>query len=407
MQYAEVSSLKELPSLNGKADAFVCGSDVIWRPDYNKGIGAYYLDFANKYKFSYAASFGKASLDRESLVEPAKHISKLNQISVREESGKKIAEAISGKIVKVVGDPIILLTRQDWENVVTPPKKNSKYIFVYTTHANKTLNDFVQKLSEQTHLRVVRSIWVQSAKEVIKQRMTNILSPQQWLQQLRDAEYVITNSFHATVFSTIFHKKFFSFPPQCGIMNTEPRKELNPMKFTFTEKKMEPSQNLRDYTERKAGKLDRFFKNESEAFVTFSTERGRYQAELTIKNNGTFFRASELTSDMYASVDSAVATIERQIRKNKTRLAKKLREGAVEREVPALPIEVDEEPEEFEVVRRKQFSIKPMSVEEAILQMNLLEHEFFVFRDESENGAISVVYRRKKGGYGLISDADE
>ena len=113
---------------------------------------------------------------------------------------------------------------------------------------------------------------------------------------------------------------------------------------------------------------------------------------------------------MYASVDSAVATIERQIRKNKTRLAKKLREGAVEREVQELPYVAEEdsaESEEFNVVRRKQFSIKPMSVEEAILQMNLLDHEFFVFRDEAADGAFSVVYRRKKGGYGLISDEAE
>ena len=180
------------------------------------------------------------------------------------------------------------------------------------------------------------------------------------------------------------------------------------MKFTFTEKKMEPSENLRAYVEKKAGKIDRLFKNESEAFVTFSTERGRFLVELTIKNNGTYFRAHELTSDMYASVDSAVATIERQIRKNKTRLAKKLREGA-EREVEALPVasEDDAETEQFEIVRRKQFAIKPMSVEEAILQMNLLEHEFFVFRDSENDEAFSVVYVRKQGGYGLISDEAE
>ncbi len=182
------------------------------------------------------------------------------------------------------------------------------------------------------------------------------------------------------------------------------------MKFTFTEKKMAASDSLRAYVEKKAGKIDRLFRTESEAFVTFSTERGRFLVELTIKNNGTFFRASELTSDMYASVDSAVATIERQIRKNKTRLAKKLREGAVEREVQELPYVAEEdsaESEEFNVVRRKQFSIKPMSVEEAILQMNLLDHEFFVFRDEAADGTFSVVYRRKKGGYGLISDEAE
>ena len=182
------------------------------------------------------------------------------------------------------------------------------------------------------------------------------------------------------------------------------------MKFTFTEKKMAASDTLRAYVEKKAGKIDRLFRSESEAFVTFSTERGRFLVELTIKNNGTFFRASELTSDMYASVDSAVATIERQIRKNKTRLAKKLREGAVEREVQELPYVPEEdaaETGEFNIVRRKQFSIKPMSVEEAILQMNLLDHEFFVFRDEAEDSAFSVVYRRKQGGYGLISDEAE
>ena len=180
------------------------------------------------------------------------------------------------------------------------------------------------------------------------------------------------------------------------------------MKFTFTEKKMEASENLRAYTEKKASKIDRLFRNESDAFVTFSTERGRFLVELTIKNNGTYFRAHELTSDMYASVDSAVATIERQIRKNKTRLAKKLREGA-DREVDALPVASEEElePDSFEVVRRKQFSIKPMSVEEAILQMNLLEHEWFVFKNMDEEDAFSVVYKRKQGGYGLISDEAE
>ena len=161
------------------------------------------------------------------------------------------------------------------------------------------------------------------------------------------------------------------------------------MKFTFIEKKMAPSDSLRAYAEKKVSKIDRLFRTESEANVTFSTERGRFTAEITIKNNGTFFRAHETTSDMYASVDSAVATIERQIRKNKTRLAKKLREGA------------------FEVVRRKRFPIKPMSVEEAILQMDLLEHTFFVFRDVAADGAVSVVYRRKNGGYGLISDEAE
>ena len=180
------------------------------------------------------------------------------------------------------------------------------------------------------------------------------------------------------------------------------------MKFTFTEKRMDSSEELRAYATRKISKLDRFFKNEGEAYVTFSIERGRYLAEITIRNNGLFYRASELTNDMYASVDSGVAAIERQIRRNKTRLEKRLREGVLEHEaVPAYaPVEVEED-KEFKIVRSKRFSIKPMSAEEAILQMNLLGHEFFVFRNMDAEDAISVVYKRKQGGYGLICDDGE
>lgn len=179
------------------------------------------------------------------------------------------------------------------------------------------------------------------------------------------------------------------------------------MKFTFTEKRMESSGDLRAYAEKKISKLDRFFKTEAEAVVTFSTERGRYLAEITIHSNGLFYRASELTSDMYASVDSGVAAIERQIRRNKTRLEKRLREGALEREAAPAYAPVEEEDVEFKIVRRKSFSIKPMSVEEAILQMNLLDHEFFVFKNMDSDEAVSVVYKRHQGGYGLICDDGE
>lgn len=180
------------------------------------------------------------------------------------------------------------------------------------------------------------------------------------------------------------------------------------MKFTFTEKRMDSSEDLRAYATKKIGKLDRLFKTEAEAYVTFSVERGRFLAEITIHNNGLYYRASELTNDMYASVDSGVAAIERQIRRNKTRLEKKLREGALEREImPAYAPAEEEQDEEFKIVRSKRFSIKPMSPEEAILQMNLLGHEFFVFRNMDADDAISVVYKRKQGGYGLICDDGE
>jgi len=177
------------------------------------------------------------------------------------------------------------------------------------------------------------------------------------------------------------------------------------MKFNFTDKKIQVTDELRDYAERKIGKLDRFFKTESEAFVTFSTERGRYIAEITINNNGMYYRVTDITNDMFASIDSAVAAIERQIRKNKTRLGKRLRTGSFEREEePAVVLEdTDEEDQlEFRIVRTKMFPVKPMTPEEAVLQMNLLEHEFFVFKNQNRDDVFSIVYKRKQGDYGLI-----
>jgi len=176
------------------------------------------------------------------------------------------------------------------------------------------------------------------------------------------------------------------------------------MKFTFTEKKVQIKDELREYAEKKIGKLDRFFKTESEAFVTFATERGRYIAEVTIKNNGMFHRVTETTSDMQASVDSAVAAIERQIRKHKTKLGKRIRDGALEREfTPSVKHDIpDEDEREFKIVRSKKFPIKPMTPEEAVLQMNLLEHEFFVFKNQNSDDSFAIVYKRKDGDFGLI-----
>ena len=112
---------------------------------------------------------------------------------------------------------------------------------------------------------------------------------------------------------------------------------------------------------------------------------------------------------MHASIDSACGAIERQIRKNKTRLEKRLREGALSDMHQEYTLsDQAEEPEldEFKIIRTKRFSLKPMTPEEAILQMNLLEHEFFAFLNQSDEDSFSVVYRRKSGGYGLISADD-
>ena len=177
------------------------------------------------------------------------------------------------------------------------------------------------------------------------------------------------------------------------------------MRFQYTEKKVTLPDNVHKYAEKKVMKLERFFGTDADALVTFSVEKNRNNVEITVHAAGTYFRASESTSDMFASIDAAVATIERQIRKNKTRLARRLRQDAFVR-TPDETSFAPDEPEEgtFELVRMKKFNMKPMTREEAILQMNLLEHTFFAFRDEDNDGAFAVVYKRTDGGYGLIED---
>ena len=177
------------------------------------------------------------------------------------------------------------------------------------------------------------------------------------------------------------------------------------MKFTFTDKKVNLPNSVHAYAEKKVGKLDRYFREDTAASVTFSVEKDRNKVEVTIRSGGTILRVSESTSDMFASIDSAVTMLERQIRKNKTRLEKRLRQGAFERSVDEESsfVPVVEEGE-YEIVRTKTFPIKPMTREEAILQMNLLDHSFYAFKDEAADGAFAVVYKRNDGGYGLIED---
>ena len=179
------------------------------------------------------------------------------------------------------------------------------------------------------------------------------------------------------------------------------------MRFQFTEKKVSLPANVHAYAEKKVMKLERFFRDDAEALVAFSVEKDRNKVEITVHAANTYFRASEATSDMFASIDAAVATIERQIRKNKTRLSRRLRQDAFVRS-PDVTSFAPEEPEEgtFEIVRKKEFNMKPMTREEAILQMNLLEHNFFAFKDEENDQAFAVVYKRNDGGYGLIENID-
>ena len=176
------------------------------------------------------------------------------------------------------------------------------------------------------------------------------------------------------------------------------------MKFQFSEKKVKLPKNVHEYAEKKVMKLARFFEEDAEALIVFSTEKNRNNVELTVHGAGTWFRARESTSDMFASIDAAVGTIEGQIRKNKTRLARRLRQDAFTRAAEETSFISEEKEEDLRIVRVKQFYFKPMTREEAVLQMNLLEHNFFAFRDIDNGESFAVVYRRHDGDYGLIDD---
>ena len=169
------------------------------------------------------------------------------------------------------------------------------------------------------------------------------------------------------------------------------------MKITVSGKQMTVRQSLKDLTEKKLAKFDRFFGDDAEAIVVFSCRHDLQYMEITINYNGTIFRSEEGAESFQNAIDEAIESLERQIRKNKTRLEKRLRTGAF---APAAD-DVDEDEEGEFRIRTKSFPIKPMSVEEAIMQMNLLDHQFFMFRDDATNEPC-VVYRRKDGDYGLI-----
>ena len=177
------------------------------------------------------------------------------------------------------------------------------------------------------------------------------------------------------------------------------------MKFQFSEKKVKLPQNVHAYAEKKVMKLARYFEEDAEALIVFSVEKNRNNVELTVRGGRTWFRAHESTSDMFASIDAAVGTIEGQIRKNKTRLSRRLRQDAFSRSVEETSF-TEEREEPLEILRVKKFRFEPMTREEAVLQMNLLDHNFFAFRDADNGESFAVVYRRNDGGYGLIDDAE-
>ncbi len=173
------------------------------------------------------------------------------------------------------------------------------------------------------------------------------------------------------------------------------RKEEFKLKIQYKSRNVELSNAMKEYVDKKLKKLERIVNDEdSEAEVRFSKERQRYTVEITLKLRSIIVRAEESTKDFYASVDNAVNNLERRLKRFKDRHRTLKREKAESTE----PV-VEEEKEK--VVKVKKFLLRPMNVEEAMIQLDMLDHEFFMFRNVEDN-QINLLYRRKDGNYGLI-----
>ncbi len=177
------------------------------------------------------------------------------------------------------------------------------------------------------------------------------------------------------------------------------------MNITIRGRKLNLRDSFKERTEKKLKKFERFFDHGADAIVTASLERDRFTVEVTIKSQGMIYRSEKTTSDLLSSLDTVTDTLFHQIVKNKSKLEAKLRDDAFAKSDESYLYDYEDSATEYRVVRNKRFVVNPMSVDEAILQMNMLGHEFFMFLNEATDD-ICVVYRRKDGNYGLLEPND-
>ena len=181
------------------------------------------------------------------------------------------------------------------------------------------------------------------------------------------------------------------------------------MKITITGRKVNLRDSFKELVYKKLGKFNRFFGDDAEANVTVTLEKNRQTVEITIRSRNMIYRAEETSLEMEEALDKAIDHLQRQIRKNKTKLDKRLKDSTtdVAADFSALEAETEdvEEEREFQIVRSKKHPVRPMNIDEAILEMNMSGHEFYMFRNDFTN-AINVVYRRKDGNYGLIEPTE-
>lgn len=177
------------------------------------------------------------------------------------------------------------------------------------------------------------------------------------------------------------------------------------MAITVRGRNIEITPALKDHVTKRVGKITKYFDsaNMGEITAILTVSKGRHIVEVTVPINGILLRGEEATTDMYASIDLVIDKLERQIEKYKTKLSRNLKNGTFRTDLLSGAASGSDSAtdEEFRIVKTKRFAVKPMSVDEAVMQMNLINHDFYVFAN-AETDEVNVVYRRKDGQYGLI-----
>lgn len=173
------------------------------------------------------------------------------------------------------------------------------------------------------------------------------------------------------------------------------------MKINIIGRNIEITEGLRSTIEKKLNKFDKFFSQDVDAQVTLTVQKNNQIVEVMIPFNGIALRAEDSTNDMYKTIDQVIEKLERQARKQKTKLERRHQGSGLKFQFLESSVDSNYEEEEHKIVKSKKFAMKPMSAEEAILQMELVGHSFFVYRDDVSD-EVNVVYKRKDGNYGLI-----
>lgn len=178
------------------------------------------------------------------------------------------------------------------------------------------------------------------------------------------------------------------------------------MKISYTARKVNLKDNFKERVEKKLSKYERVFSENAEVMVTVTVYKNRQTVEITINDNGMIYRVENTQAEMNEALDINMDKLGRQIRKNKTKLAKRIRPVAIDEYIEESVEDDVQEEVSYEVCRKKTVSLKPMSVDEAILRMNMVNHKFFMFLNEA-TGKVSVVYVRDNGDYGMLESETE